>query len=115
MRIARSIARVWLIPASTLPPLLCLCCLLELLEAECPEALQELAELFEPFGAGPVEAPGPFAAFGHETGLLEYAEVLRDRGAGDIESRCDLARGQLALADELEDLAAERREGTRRF
>src|SRR3954462_4495266 len=76
MRISRSITCVWLVPASTLPPLLCLRCALELFEAECPEALEELAQLFESLGADPVEAPGPLAPFGHETGLLEYAQVL---------------------------------------
>jgi hypothetical protein len=79
---------------------------LELLQAECPEALEELAQLFQSLGAGAVEAPGSFPTLGHEAGLLQYAQVLRDRRAADVEALCDLARRQLVVADELEDLAA---------
>src|SRR5215212_8973398 len=66
IRTSRSIAWVWLVPASTFSPLLFLGFLLELVEAERPEALEELAQLREPLWACAVEAPGPFAALGHE-------------------------------------------------
>ena len=40
--------------------------------------------------------------------MLEDAQVLGDGGAGDLELRGDLAGGQLAVADELQDAAAAR-------
>src|SRR3954452_13885754 len=96
------------VPASTILPFLGFRLALELGEAERPEALQELLELPEAFRTGAVEAPRPLTPLAHETGLLEYAQVLRDRRPRHVEARRDLAGGQLAAADEIEDLAPPR-------
>src|SRR3954452_22851195 len=64
MRTSRSMACVCSVPASTFPPLLGFRLALELLQAECPETLEELPQLFQSLGAGAVEAPGSFAALG---------------------------------------------------
>src|SRR3954453_14848557 len=102
---SRPTTRARLIPASTLLPLLGFRFALELLQGEGPEAVEELLELLEALWAGAVEAPRPLTPLAHETGLLEYAQVLRDRGAGHVETRCDCAGGELALTDQLEDRA----------
>src|SRR4051812_37143730 len=104
MRTSRVMASVWLVLASTLPPLLGFRLALELLQAERPEPLEELSQLLEALGTRAVEASGSFAALGHETRLLEYAQMLRDRRAADIEARRDLAGVELAVADQLQDL-----------
>src|SRR4051812_48239739 len=69
MRMSHS--TTWLVPASTLPPLLGFRLALELLQAERPKALEELPQLLQSLGAGAVEAPCPFAALGQEAGLLQ--------------------------------------------
>src|SRR3954463_10475535 len=99
MRTSHSTA--WLVLASTLLPFLGFRLALELGEAERPEALQELLELPEALRTGAVEAPRPLTPLAHETGLLEYAQVLRDRRSRDVETRRDLTSGQLAIADQL--------------
>src|SRR3954454_17218267 len=101
-------SRVLSVPASTLLPFLGFRLALELGEAERPEALQELLELPEAFRTGAVEAPRPLTPLAHETGLLEYAQVLRDRRSRDVETRRDLTSGQLTIADQLEDLPSPR-------
>src|SRR3954453_8065800 len=105
---SRSTTSSWLVPASTLLPFLGLRLTLELLQAEAPETFYEFLELFQPLGTCAVEPPRPLTPLAHETGLLEYAQVLRDGGAGHVEARCDRASGQLAVADQLEDLASPR-------
>src|SRR3954447_480662 len=97
-----------LVLASTLLPFLCFRLALQLRQAERPEALEELLELLQALRPGAVEAPRSLAPLAHETGLLQYAQVLRDRGARHLEARCDLAGRQLVLADQLEDLAPPR-------
>src|SRR4051794_28510185 len=67
---SRSTFSVWLVPASTLLPFLGFSLALQLGEAECPEALEELLELLESLRTGAVEAPCPLAPLAHETGLL---------------------------------------------
>ncbi len=79
---------------------------LEAFEAVVPEAFEKGAEFFQPLRAGTVQAAGTVASFAHEASLLEDAQVLRDRGARDIEVTGDLARGELLAPDEAEDLAA---------
>src|SRR3954447_16043446 len=79
MRISHSIT--WsLVPASTLLPFLGLRLALELGEAERPETLEELLELRQAFRASAVEPLRPLTPLAHEAGLLEYAQVLGDRG-----------------------------------
>src|SRR3954454_8161608 len=93
-----------LVLASTLLPFLCFRLTLQLRQAERPEALEELLELLQALRPGAVEAPRSLAPLTHETGLLEYAQVLRNRRARHFEARCDRARRQLALTDQLENL-----------
>jgi hypothetical protein len=77
-------------------------------EAIAPELVKEGAQLRQAFGARAVQAPGALAALGHEPGLLEHADVLRDGRARDVEVRRDLPGGELAVADEGQDVAAAR-------
>jgi hypothetical protein len=44
-----------------------------------------------------------------EVGVAQDGEVLRHGRRGDVESRCDLARGELAVPDQRQDLAPDRR------
>ena len=71
-----------------------------------PEALEEAAQLLEAFGAQTIQAPRPIAPNRHQLGLLEHAQVLRDRRCREVKVGRDLARRQLVrLAEELEDAA----------
>src|SRR3954453_22305865 len=101
---SRSTMSSWLIPASTLLPFLGLGLTLELLQAEAPETLYEFLELFQPLGTSSVEPPRPFAPLGHETGLLEYAQVLRNRRPGHVKAGSDLTGRELTFTHEFEDL-----------
>jgi len=76
-----------------------------LLQAECPEALEEFLEVLQPFRARAVEPPRPLTSLSHETGLLEYAQVLRDGRPGDVEARRDLAGRELATGEQPQDLS----------
>src|SRR3954454_7550689 len=67
---------VSLVVASTLLPFLGLGLALELLKGEAPETLEELFQLLQPLRTRTVEPPRPLAPLRHETGLLEYAQVL---------------------------------------
>jgi hypothetical protein len=76
------------------------------LEPSGPVVVQELAELLHLVALGPVQPARAVSAFGHEPGLLEDAEVLRDRRPRDLaEVIGDLGRRTLARPDEPEDLA----------
>src|SRR6476620_2301768 len=77
-------------------------------EAFVPEFLQKLLQLGEPFRAGAIEPFRPVASLAHEPRLLEDAQMLRDRRPRHVEMRSDLAGGELAVADEGQDLAAPR-------
>src|SRR5438270_12030885 len=90
---------------SMLLPLLSFGLGLEGVEAFVPELLQERLQLREPLGSRPVEAPGAVASLAHEAGLLQDVQVLRDRRPRHVEVPRDLTRGELAVADEREDLA----------
>ena len=79
---------------------------LESRQSLAPELVEELAQLGETFGADAVQAPGAVAALIEQSGVLEDAEVLRDRGTGDVEVRRDRARAQLVVADEMQDVTA---------
>ena len=63
----------------------------------------------EALRACPVQAPRAVASLLHESRLLQYAQVLRDRRPGHVEMRCDLTRGELLVAHERQDLAPVRR------
>ena len=88
-----------------LPSLLSFCFGLERLEPRVPEFLQELLQLGEPLGSRLVEAPGAVASLVHEPRLLQDRQVLGDRRPRDVEVLGDLARRQLRVADERQDLA----------
>src|SRR4051812_43191084 len=90
-------------------PLLLLCFAFECLEPGVPEALEEIAELNEPLGAGPVETSGAVAPLAHEPRLLENVQMLRDRRPRDVEVRGDLACTELTVTHEREDCAPVRR------
>ena len=67
----------------------------EPIELVAPEGLDHRAELTHPT---PVEPIMPFAALlpgRDETDLSEKAQMLRYRGTGDRELRCELADGAL--------------------
>src|SRR5215470_2754022 len=87
-------------------PLLSLCLTLQRVEAAVPESLEEAHELREPLGARPVQAAGAAAALREEARLLQHVQVLGDRRPGHVEVGRDLARRELAVAHEGEDLAA---------
>src|SRR5205085_11319311 len=105
---AIAISRSTVVVSVVASMLLCLLSLglrLEGVEALVPELLQERLQLCEPLGPRAVEAPGAVASLGHEAGLLQDVQVLRDRRPRHVEVPRDLARGELAVADEREDLA----------
>src|SRR4051812_18369203 len=106
---SRSTTSAWLVvPASTLLPFFGLRLVLELLQAESPEPLEDLFQFLHPFGTRAVEALGPFPPLAHETGLLEYAQVLGDRRPGHVEAGGDVASAALVIPDQREDLAPPR-------
>src|SRR5215471_3355096 len=76
---------------------------LERLEALVPEPLEELPQLSEPLGPGPVQPPRAVASLAHEPRLLEDVQMLGDRRPRDVEVRRDLARRELAVPDERKD------------
>src|SRR5262249_36017917 len=94
--------------ASTLAALLSFGLAPQRLKPLVPESLEELPQLGEPFAARLVQAPGAVPPFVHETRPLQNGEVLRDRGAGDVEVRRDLAGRELPVADQHEDLSPPR-------
>src|SRR5690349_15461241 len=93
---------------SILLPLLHLGLPLERGEAITPELLEELLQLVEPFGPGPVEPSRPVASLVHEPRLLQDCQMLRDGRPRHLEVPGDLARGQLFVADEGQDLPPSR-------
>src|SRR5439155_22434570 len=107
IEIVRSIEVVSVV-ASMLLSLLLLRFAFEYFESHVPELLEELLELGEPLRAYPVQASRAVASLAHEPRLLQDIQVLRDRGPRDVEMRCDLARAQLPVTDEREDLTTPR-------
>src|SRR5580765_5782865 len=89
---------------STSPALLSLCLALECREAGIPELLQKRLQLQEPLRSRLVEALGAVASLAHQPRLLQDGQMLGDRGPGHVEVRRDVPGGQLALADERQDL-----------
>jgi hypothetical protein len=81
---------------------------LQPLETICPELVDELAEAREPLWASAVEAPDPVTALVHQSGMPQHGQVLGDGGTGDLEVRRDLARAQLVIPYEPENLASAR-------
>src|SRR5688500_2598133 len=110
------LAAIWISPltavsvlASILLPFLEFGLSLERLEPLVPELLEELPDRLEALRAGPVKAPRAVAPLIHEPRLLQDGQVLRHGRPGHVEVRRDLARGELAVTDERQDLAAVRR------
>src|ERR671925_1433426 len=95
--------------ASMLLCLLSFCLGLEDVEALRPELLQKRLQLGEPLGPRPVEALRAVASLAHEARLLQDGQVLRDRRPRHVEVAGDLTGGELAVADERQDLAPSRR------
>src|SRR5436190_2293501 len=94
--------------ALSILPLLSFGILLQRVEPLAPESVEERLQVGEPLWAGTVEALRAVPALVHKTRLLQNSEVLRDRRPRDVEPGGDLPRGELLLADELEDPAAAR-------
>src|SRR5436190_4640541 len=92
--------------ALSILPLLSFGIVLQRVEPLAPESVEERLQVGEPLRARTVEASRAVPTLVHETRLLQNAEVLRDRRPRDVELRGDLPRGELPLADELEDPAA---------
>jgi hypothetical protein len=66
--------------------------------------LEELAELLEALGPHAVQASRAVPSLAHEPRLLEDVQMLGDRRARHVEMGGDLARAQLTVADERENL-----------
>ena len=67
------------------------------------------ARSFEPGFVQGIEPAGALGARGHEAGVAEHLEVLRDRGLRDrlrLQRRDDLARRLLTRGEQLQDLPA---------
>src|SRR5919108_855240 len=95
--------------ASILLPFLEFGLSLERFEPLVPELLEKLPDRLEALRAHPVEAPRAVAPLVHKPRLLQDGQVLRHSRPGHVEMRRDLARGELAVTDERQDLAAVRR------
>src|SRR5206468_11475957 len=91
---------------SILLPLLSFGLALERVEAIAPELLEEPPDLGEPLRSRLVEAPGAVPALAHEPRLLQDVQVLRHGRPRHVEVGRDLTCGELAVADERQDLAA---------
>ena len=75
-------------------------------ERPIPIRLEIRAQLAEPVRRRAIQAPRAVSSLGHEAGLTEDPQVLRDRGAGDLEALGDGACRELGVPDEPKDLAA---------
>src|SRR4051812_24418096 len=77
-----------------------------------PVAVEPLVDLAERLGVHRVQAAGARGAYGHETGLTEHPQVLRDGRLRDPELLLDdgpqLTRGPLAVGEQFEDAPADR-------
>src|SRR6266567_6147782 len=78
----------------------------ECLEPDVPELFEEVLELAEPFGPGSIQASRAVASLVHEPRLLQDVQMLGDRRPRHVEVGCDLAGGELVVADEREDCPA---------
>jgi hypothetical protein len=79
---------------------------LERTEALGPEDLEVGPELGDGLRPRAIEALRAVSPLGDESGLLEDAEVLGDRGPSHVEAARDLADRELLARDEPQDLAA---------
>src|SRR5215831_15901762 len=68
-----------------------------------PERVEVVAELAHAVGIDPVEPPRAVSTLRDEPGLLQDAQVLRDRGPADRQLVGDLADRAGARAELLED------------
>ena len=79
------------------------------LEARCPVVVEERAQLRHRVGVRPVEPAGAVAPLGHEVGLLEHGQVLRDRRTGDVAKLVgDVGGRQLLRPHQAQDRPAPR-------
>src|SRR5436190_12851566 len=79
---------------------------LEIGERRRPELVEVLAQGCEGLGIELVDPPVPLGAVDHQIGVLEDAQMLRDRRAADGEIRRQLADGKRALTQLGEDRPA---------
>src|SRR5262245_26603321 len=87
-----------------LPPLLgFLRPLLEGGESLCPESVEELTEGIESRRIERVDPPVPLGPVGHQAGILQHAEVLRDGGPADRESFRQLSHRQRPAQQPVQD------------
>src|SRR5262245_16657210 len=107
IEIVRSTTAVSVV-ASMFPSLLLLGFAFEGFQPRRPEALEELAELLEALRPHAVQASRAVPSLAHEPRLLEDVQMLGDRRARHVEMGRDLARAQLAVADEGENLTPPR-------
>jgi len=73
-----------------------------------PELLEVRAQAGESFRAGPVKPASPDPGDRDEADSLEQTQVLGDGRGGHVEARGDVARGELVVEDQPEDLPATR-------
>src|SRR6185295_16529449 len=80
---------------------------LESRERRVPEFVEEVAHRRESLYTDRVHAARPLRAMFHEPGVLEHAQVARDRGATDMEPRRELADRERGGPQGGEDVAAD--------
>lgn len=73
-----------------------------------PEPVQIAPQHVEPSSVDGVNSARPLGTVGDEAGLLQDAEVLRDRGTADGQLPCELANGARVLDQALKDGAPRR-------
>src|SRR6185312_1539087 len=78
--------------------------LLEGGERSVPELVEVRAELADPRRVDLINAAVPGGPVGHEAGLLEHPQMLRDGRTADREPAGQLAHGPRTLGEKLEDL-----------
>src|SRR5579859_7533827 len=80
---------------------------LQVFECVIPEVAQPAAQLAQALRARAIQAFGAGAPLGDQAGLAQHAEVLGDRGAGDVgEVRRDLAGWTFDVAHEAQNRLA---------
>jgi hypothetical protein len=79
-------------------------CVLELAQTLVPEIAQQRTQFSQTLGASAVQATCTGAPLLDQAGFTQDAQVLRDRGTGDIRKASgDLARRILLVADQAQD------------
>ncbi len=96
------------VTASMLVSLLLFRLALECFEPFVPEFFEERLQLSQAFRSRSIQAPCAVPPLAHEPGLLQDVQVLGDRGPRHVEVRGNLARRELTVTDEPQDLAPTR-------